>query len=65
MEKVLIIHTAFIGDIVLSTPIIEKIKKTNNNIEVYYLTTPAGKAVLQNNPNKGLDKQYNMEGQRG
>lgn len=51
MEKVLIIHTAFIGDIVLSTPIIEKIKKTNNNIEVYYLTTPAGKAVLQNNPN--------------
>jgi len=50
MKKFLIIHTAFIGDIVLSTPIIEKIKKNSPQSEIYYLTTPQGAAVLKNNP---------------
>lgn len=50
MKKFIIIHTAFIGDIVLSTPVIEKIKKNNPESEIYYLTTPQGAAVLKNNP---------------
>jgi len=48
--KILIIHTAFIGDIVLSTPLIGKIKDIYPQSELSYLTTPTGAAVLKNNP---------------
>ena len=50
MKKILIFHTAFIGDIVLSTPLIKNIKKLYPDSEVTYVTTPAGKAILSNNP---------------
>lgn len=48
--NILIIHTAFIGDIVLSTPLISKINKKYPNSNIYYLTTPAGAEILANNP---------------
>ena len=48
--KILIIHTAFIGDIVLSTPIIEKLKAEYPNSEIYYLTTPISATLLNSNP---------------
>lgn len=50
MKKILIFHTAFIGDIVLSTPLIKNIKKLYPNSEITYVTTPAGRVVLSNNP---------------
>lgn len=50
MKKILIIHTAFIGDVILSTPLIKKIKAKYADSEITYMTTPAGKAVLENNP---------------
>ena len=50
MKKILIFHTAFIGDIVLSTPLIKNIKKLYPNSEITYVTTPAGRVVLFNNP---------------
>lgn len=50
MKKILIIHTAFIGDIVLSTAFIKKLKEKYKKSEISYLTTPAGGAVLKNNP---------------
>lgn len=48
--NILIIHTAFIGDIVLSSALISKINEKYPDSNIYYLTTPAGKAVLDNNP---------------
>lgn len=51
MKKILIIHTAFIGDIVLSTPFIRELKKANKDCKIDYLTTPVGKMILENNPN--------------
>ena len=48
--NVLIIHTAFIGDIVLSTALISKLKEKYPNSDIYYLTTPLGKEILKNNP---------------
>ncbi|MGL4403032.1 MAG: glycosyltransferase family 9 protein [Fusobacteriaceae bacterium] len=48
--RILIIHTAFIGDIVLSTPILRKLKEKYPESEIIYLTTPAGAAILRNNP---------------
>ena len=63
--KILIIHTAFIGDIVLSTPLVHKIKDTYPDCKLSYLTTPAGESILRNNvyiddvivyDKKGIDK---------
>lgn len=48
--KILIIHTAFIGDIVLATTLVAKIKDTYPNSDIYFLTTPSGKNILENNP---------------
>ncbi|MDD7410366.1 glycosyltransferase family 9 protein [Fusobacterium gastrosuis] len=48
--NILIIHTAFIGDIVLSTALIAKLKDKYPDSNIFFLTTPLGKAVLANNP---------------
>lgn len=48
--NILIIHTAFIGDIVLSSALVSKINEKYPESNIYYLTTPAGKSVLDNNP---------------
>ena len=48
--RILIIHTAFIGDIVLSTPLIKKLRDTYPKAEITYLTTPVGASILRNNP---------------
>lgn len=50
MKKVLIFHTAFIGDIVLSTSLIKKLYKAYDNPDITYVTTPAGASLLKNNP---------------
>ncbi|MDR1834494.1 MAG: glycosyltransferase family 9 protein [Fusobacteriaceae bacterium] len=61
----MIIHTAFIGDIVLSTPLISKVKEAWPDSGITYLTTKVAAPVLQNNPaleeilvydKKGADK---------
>jgi len=48
--KILVIHTAFIGDIVLATPLIRAIKEGLNNPEIHALINPATAPVLENNP---------------
>ena len=48
--NILIIHTAFIGDIVLSTALVSKVKEKYPDSNIYYLTIPLGKEVLKNNP---------------
>lgn len=48
--KILIIHTAFIGDIILSTPLISKLRDKYPESNITYLTIPSGKAILENNP---------------
>ena len=49
--KILIIHTAFIGDIVLSTPLIQKIKDKYPDSQIDYMTLPGDKSIISNNPN--------------
>ena len=48
--NILIIHTAFIGDIVLSTALVSKVKEKYPDSDIFYLTTPLGKEILKNNP---------------
>lgn len=60
--RILIIHTAFIGDIVLSTPLIKKLKEIYPNSDITYVTTPVGASILRNNPNISEIIEYDKRG---
>ncbi|MBN1997461.1 lipopolysaccharide heptosyltransferase II [candidate division KSB1 bacterium] len=49
--KILIIQTAFIGDVVLATPLFSNIKHHNSSAIVHALVTPKTTNILENNPN--------------
>lgn len=64
-RRVLVIQTAFLGDIVLTIPLIKTLRKYKPNIELFFLTTPVGKSLLENQhitdriivyDKKGVDK---------
>ena len=61
--RILIIHTAFIGDIVLSTPLIKKLKDAYPKAEITYLTTPVGASILRNNPHISHIIEYDKRGE--
>lgn len=48
--KVLVIQTAFIGDVILSLPLIQVLKKLKPEYEIDYLCIPKTREVLENNP---------------
>lgn len=48
--RYLIIQTAFIGDCILTLPLIQKIIETNNNIIIDVLTTPPAKEIFELSP---------------
>lgn len=60
--RILIIHTAFIGDIVLSTPLVKKLKEVYPSSDITYVTTPAGASILRNNPNISEIVEYDKRG---
>jgi heptosyltransferase-2 len=49
--KILIIQTAFTGDVVLATPLIEKLKNADKNNIVDFLVRKGNESLLFNNPN--------------
>ncbi len=65
MKKILIIHTAFIGDIVLSTALIKKIKAkyVEAGSSITYVTTPVGASILKNNPDLDEIISYDKRGE--
>ncbi len=60
--KILVIHTAFIGDIVLSTPLIQRLKDMYPDSEIDYLTLPGNKVIISNNPNLNEILTYDKKG---
>ena len=60
--RILIIHTAFIGDIVLSTPLVKKLKEVYPWSDITYVTTPVGASILRNNPNISEIIEYDKRG---
>lgn len=48
--KILIIQTGFLGDIILSTPVIKGVKTLYPESEIYFLTTPLGRLLIENDP---------------
>jgi heptosyltransferase-2 len=61
-ENILIIHTAFIGDIVLSTPLIRRLKESAPESSLHYLTTPQGLEILKTNPHLDRIIAYDKRG---
>lgn len=45
-QRVLVIQTAFLGDIVLTIPLLRALRKYRPGIELLFLTTPVGKSLL-------------------
>ncbi len=48
--KILIIQTAFIGDVILTTPLISSVKKIYPDSAIDFLTIPKSVNILENNP---------------
>ncbi|MBN1415741.1 MAG: glycosyltransferase family 9 protein [Bacteroidales bacterium] len=48
--KILIIQTAFIGDVILTTPLIEKLKEHDNNCTIDFLLRKGNESLLENHP---------------
>ena len=50
-KRALIIQTAFIGDVILTTPLIKNLKKIYPDIEIDFLTIPVSKNLVEKDPN--------------
>ena len=50
MKRILVIQTAFIGDVILITPLIKYIKNIFPDYEVDILVIPQTRTILENNP---------------
>lgn len=49
-SKILIIQTAFLGDVILATALVEKIAQHYPDASIHFLLRAGNEAVLQNNP---------------
>ncbi len=62
-KNILVIQTAFLGDVILITPLIRAVKQIFPQAEIDVLVVPQDGAVLDNNPNIhsviGFDKREN------
>jgi heptosyltransferase-2 len=50
MKKILIIQTAFIGDVILATPLIEKLKRFYPDAEIDFLLRKGNEGLLREHP---------------
>jgi heptosyltransferase-2 len=50
MKKILIIQTAFIGDVVLATPLIEKLKNSYPKAQIDFLLRKGNESLLKDHP---------------
>jgi heptosyltransferase-2 len=50
-KKIIISNIGHLGDVLLSLPLIESIKKSNKEIQIFYLCLESSMELLKNNPN--------------
>ena len=51
MNRILIIQTAFLGDVILATPVISELKRLYPTAEIDVLVKKGNESLLKNNPN--------------
>lgn len=50
IQRILVVQTAFLGDIVLTTPLLRELKRAHPAASTTVLTTPLGRALLAGHP---------------
>jgi len=60
--KILLVQTSYLGDVVLSTPVISGIKRIHPDSELWAMTTPAAAALIQRDPLLSGILQYDKRG---
>jgi lipopolysaccharide heptosyltransferase II len=50
MQRILVIQTAFLGDVILATPVISELKRLYPEVEVDVLVRKGNEAILKNHP---------------
>ncbi|MEO8168654.1 MAG: glycosyltransferase family 9 protein, partial [bacterium] len=61
-ERILVFQTAFIGDVILTTPMIQVLCRERKNIEVDVVAVPAGASILANHPDVHSVHMYDKKG---
>ena len=68
MSRILIVQTAFLGDVVLTTPLLRELRRVRPNASLCLLTTATGRSVLNGLPCVDqwlvLDKRWDRDGCR-
>ena len=50
MERILIIQTAFLGDVILATPVVSELKRIYPNAKIDFLVKKGNESLLENSP---------------
>jgi heptosyltransferase-2 len=50
MQKILLVQTSFLGDVVLSTPLINRIHEVHPGCELWIMTTPLAAPIVSSDP---------------
>jgi heptosyltransferase-2 len=64
-KRILIVQTAFLGDVILTTPLIRAVKELFPDSFISFLLIPETKRVLENNPHINEVLVYDKRGKRG
>jgi heptosyltransferase-2 len=64
-KRILIIQTAFLGDVILSTPLIKALRELLPDSSISYLLIPETRKVLENNPYLNEILIYDKRNKRG
>jgi len=50
VERILIIQTAFLGDVILATPVVSELKRLYPNVKIDFLVKKGNESLLENSP---------------
>jgi len=65
-DRILVFQTAFLGDVVLTLPLVQVLRREFPNTQIDFLTTPKAAAILRNHPAIHSVIEYDKRGgQRG
>lgn len=62
-EKILVVQTSFLGDVVLTTPLISEIRRRFPEAQLSVLCTPQAKSLLEGNPDVYEILTYDKKGE--
>ncbi len=61
-RKVLLLHTAFIGDIILALPLVQSLRRAAPEAEITFLAVPSAAGALENHPDIARILRYDKRG---